>query len=223
MQKTLSVFIDESGDFGKYNKENPYYLITMVFHEQSHSIISQMDNLNEQLRFQGYLSHSLHTGPLIRKEEKYIDLTFDERRKIFTSFIHFTRNVDITYKTFILRKRASDNERILMISLSQQIRDYLSQKEDLNNYEKIVVYYDNGQIQLTHIIRAVFEDSRTSFRTVKPYNYRLFQVAELITTMELINLKKANNSNSKSEIAFFGSMNKFHKNYYKLIKKKSID
>lgn len=30
----LSVFIDESGDFGDYSYHSPYYIITMVFHRQ---------------------------------------------------------------------------------------------------------------------------------------------------------------------------------------------
>ena len=36
--KELSVFIDESGDFGEYDDQAPYYIITMVFHDQSLSI-----------------------------------------------------------------------------------------------------------------------------------------------------------------------------------------
>ena len=31
----LSIFIDESGDFGPYDFRSPYYIITMVFHDQS--------------------------------------------------------------------------------------------------------------------------------------------------------------------------------------------
>ena len=31
----LSIFIDESGDFGTYDIRSPYYIITMVFHDQS--------------------------------------------------------------------------------------------------------------------------------------------------------------------------------------------
>ena len=30
--KELSIFIDESGDFGEYCFHSPYYIITMVFH-----------------------------------------------------------------------------------------------------------------------------------------------------------------------------------------------
>ena len=33
--KELSIFIDESGDFGDYDYRSPYYIIAMVFHEQA--------------------------------------------------------------------------------------------------------------------------------------------------------------------------------------------
>ena len=32
--KELSVFIDESGDFGEQDDQAPCYIITMVFHDQ---------------------------------------------------------------------------------------------------------------------------------------------------------------------------------------------
>lgn len=34
----LSIFIDESGDFGEYDYHSPYYIITMVFHDQQEDI-----------------------------------------------------------------------------------------------------------------------------------------------------------------------------------------
>ena len=36
--KELSIFIDESGDFGEYAVHSPYYIITMVYHEQDKDI-----------------------------------------------------------------------------------------------------------------------------------------------------------------------------------------
>ena len=36
--KEISIFIDESGDFGKLNPHSPYYIVTMVFHEQAKSL-----------------------------------------------------------------------------------------------------------------------------------------------------------------------------------------
>ena len=46
MKKILSVFIDESGDFGFIKGASKYYLITLVFHNQSIDI-----NPNINLRF----------------------------------------------------------------------------------------------------------------------------------------------------------------------------
>lgn len=33
MAKELSIFIDESGDFGEYEPHSPYYIIGLVVHE----------------------------------------------------------------------------------------------------------------------------------------------------------------------------------------------
>ena len=33
--KELSVFVDESGDFGEFDPRTPYYIIALVFHDQS--------------------------------------------------------------------------------------------------------------------------------------------------------------------------------------------
>lgn len=37
-EKVLSVFIDESGDFGQYNPASPNYYVAMVLHNQEMDI-----------------------------------------------------------------------------------------------------------------------------------------------------------------------------------------
>ena len=44
--KTLSVFIDESGDFGVYDFHSPNYYVGMVFHEQTIDISENIKNLS---------------------------------------------------------------------------------------------------------------------------------------------------------------------------------
>lgn len=56
-----------------------------------------------------------------------------------------------------------------------------------------------------------------------PSDYRLFQVADMICTFELLKLKIENNSFSKSERIFFGSLNDLKRNYLKIVKRKEID
>ena len=67
--KELSVFIDESGDFGEYDEQTPYYIITMVFHEQSHSISDAVAKLDQELSYMDLNDLCIHTGPIVRSAE----------------------------------------------------------------------------------------------------------------------------------------------------------
>ena len=43
--KELSIFEDESGDFGAFSKHSPYYIITMILHDQSQDITDNIAKL----------------------------------------------------------------------------------------------------------------------------------------------------------------------------------
>lgn len=57
---------------------------------------------------------------------------------------------------------------------------------------------------------------------MKPVDYKLFQIADLICTMELLAEKADTNSFSRSEMEFFDNIRDFKKNYLKHIKKKLL-
>ena len=40
--KELSIFVDESGDFGEYDYRTPYYIISMVLHNQDVDITEDL-------------------------------------------------------------------------------------------------------------------------------------------------------------------------------------
>lgn len=52
--KELSIFVDESGDFGEYSTHSPYYIVTIVLHDQSKDISSEIIRLNNELVDLGY-------------------------------------------------------------------------------------------------------------------------------------------------------------------------
>jgi hypothetical protein len=64
--KELSVFIDESGDFGEYDYHSPYYIISMVFHDQAVNIDDSVKKLNQELSYMQLDGLCIHTGPIIR-------------------------------------------------------------------------------------------------------------------------------------------------------------
>ena len=221
--KELSIFIDESGDFGEYDFRSPYYIITMVFHNQDCDISECINNLNQELAYLKLDNVCIHTGPIIRKEEIYEAMDIFERRRIFNKMIAFIRQIDIRYKCFYIdKKHISDVVEAsgkLSKLISQFIRDNYN---EILGYDDVKIYYDNGQVEVSKILSSVFNALLPNpvFRKVLPKEYKLFQVADLLCTLKLVELKMNNNMFSKSEEIFFGNMRDLKKNYLKPLKKK---
>ena len=73
------------------------------------------------------------------------------------------------------------------------------------DFDRIIVYYDNGQSELSAILNAVFsiQFSNVEFRKAEPQKYRLLQAADFICYMELLKIKHLEKRLSKSEKQFF--------------------
>ncbi|MCD8104624.1 MAG: DUF3800 domain-containing protein [Lachnospiraceae bacterium] len=221
--KELSVFIDESGDFGEYDYHSPYYIIAMVFHEQEENIQPAVLKLNQELSYLSLNNLCIHTGPIIRKEEIYTNFSIDERRRIFNKMVAFIRQIDIRYKCFYIEKKHFPNVVDATGRLSKQIAQFIREHYDsFLSFDDVKIYYDNGQVEVSKILSSVFNALLPNpvFRRVMPSEYKLFQVADLFCTLELVKLKLENNTFSKSEKAFFGSTRDLKKNYIKPLSKK---
>ena len=103
----LSIFIDESGDFGPYDYRSPYYIITMVFHDQAIDISAPIAKLNTDLANRGFPNHCVHTGPIIRRENEYEFESIETRRRILNSMFLLSNTVKSDITVSILRKSIS--------------------------------------------------------------------------------------------------------------------
>lgn len=222
--KELSIFVDESGDFGAYEPHAPFYLFTLVLHDQSNSLKEQLQHLEHGLLDIGFdVKHCFHAGPIIRREEDYQIYSITERRKTLNRILTFAKNCEISYVTFSVEKKHMSDSLSLTVALSKQLSAFIREEYAFfTQFDKIVVYYDNGQVELNKLLASVFTIMlpQAEFRKVMPADYRLFQVADLFCTLELICLKEGNKIMSKSEEVFFGSMRDMHKNYIKPMAKK---
>lgn len=157
--RELSVFIDESGDFGPYSPHCPYYLITLVFHNQSHSIASEVDYLKKHIVEQGFSrTHCVHSGPLIRRETDYSSLELGQRKKLFRAIFSFTLQSDIGFKTFVFKEKEFRADHDGLVSrMAREIGGYVRNNLGFfQSFGRIVVYYDNGQKEITNIVNTVF-------------------------------------------------------------------
>lgn len=219
----LSIFVDESGDFGKFCHSCPHYIVSLVIHEQQNSIKEQILKLDNFLKTTKIGIHTIHSAPLIRRENIYIDLSIPERYKIFEKLFHFTRSVKIKYKNIIVDKKHKeqiDVNNSISKQLSLIVRDNLSY---FQQFDKIIIYYDNGQRQLANILVSVFSSwfhDKFEYRVVTPSQYKLFQSADLICTLALIEQRLLNGGNlTQSETRFFNNYRCLKRNYLKHLKK----
>ena len=99
---TLSIFVDESGDFGEFDAHAPYYIVSFVFHDQTNCIDENIGVLNDHLARMEFKDHRIHTGPLIRREGIYRDLEIQKRRKLFLALFNFMRKCPLSYSVILL-------------------------------------------------------------------------------------------------------------------------
>lgn len=224
VKNELSVFIDESGDFGRYYNHSPYYIVTFVFHEQKNLIDEKVSVLSNQAANLGFPPHAIHTGPLIRRESIYQNYTLEDRKHLFSCIFNFVRKAPVRYESVVVAKATCCDSIELTNQISKGVANILNESlEYFLSFDSVIVYYDNGQIELTKILTSVFNAilSKVEFRKVSPKNYRLFQVADLICTLELVHTKLEGGLElTASEKQFLGSKRDFKKNLYKSIIKK---
>lgn len=123
----LSVFVDESGDFGEYSSHSPYYIITMIFHNQDKNIQPLIEKLEYELSNAGFNDQCIHVGPIIRKEESFTYMNIEERKSIFNKMFAFIRSADIQYKCFMKfsSKSFSKSEMLFFNNYREFKKNYL--------------------------------------------------------------------------------------------------
>ena len=221
----LSVFIDESGDFGELTERPAYYLVTLVFHDQKEDISEHVHKLEESIHNAGFDTEYIHTGPVIRREDVFASMTIDERRKLIYKMLNFTMSCPIMHEIVMVDRKEAPDKIALSGKLGREISKLITKHEDfLHKYDKIIVYYDNGQRELSAILNTIFSIHFTNveFRKAEPQKYRLLQAADFICSLELLRIKKAENRLSKSEETFFYKPQELKKAFFKSIDKKRL-
>ena len=222
----ISVFVDESGTFDPDTESSRYYLICLVLHDQQESITREIAVLEDSFAAIGMeRGHCVHAGPLIRRELAYATMKREDRRRIMARMMAFVRNTPFKYICFALDKKFISTDALIHDFMLQSIIRFLIGKADvLNGYDRIKVYYDNGQRQMKELLKEAFSlfAAKTIFvNDVHPSGYRLFQVADVLCTLELIRRRlRDGGCLTRSEFEFFNGFQNLNRNYFKVISKK---
>lgn len=206
--KRLNIFIDESGDFGFVKGSSELYAVSFTIHDSADSIVNELKYLNDSLEKQKY-SGMLHLAYLIAKRDDYSILGLEERQKIFWTIFNFARKVPVKLKTIILDKRYMNTRSQLNKAISIEINKFINEnKSYFDAFDKIVIYYDNGQETLATILDIIFATDERIERRVKfdHVRKRLFQVSDMLTFIDKLDYKYHNNMPfTRAEKYFFSN------------------
>ena len=94
---------------------------------------------------------------MIRRESVYTNDLMEDRKRLFNALFNFTRKLDFRYICAKIRKDECPDVITLTARISKAIAEILRSHQDFfGKFDKIIVYYDNGQIELTKILTSVF-------------------------------------------------------------------
>ena len=203
--KELNVFIDEPGDFGVNDNASDLYVVSIVFRSSLNNIEPFLNALNKRLNKLQF-TKMIHTADLIRHKGDYKDLSINQRQSLFNSLFVFTKRSPIKLKSIIVNKKYTDTYKLLKKQLTMELNESISNNlKYFQKFDKIIVYYDNGQAQLTSILEDVFKDFNISFiNDFDKTKEKLFQVADMLTFIDKYDYKfKHKLYISKNEKIFF--------------------
>ena len=206
IKRRLNIFIDESGDFGFTDGSSELYGVSFTIHESDKSIAGDLEYLNNRLKKSQY-DGMIHLADLVSKRGEYTHFNFEQRKDIFWSIFYFSKRVNVKIHTIMIEKKFKNNKAQLNRELAVQISKFFDSINDyMNDFEKVVVYYDNGQESLGAIIDTLLITKDNVEHRIE-FNHkekRLFQVSDMLTFIDKIVYKYNHNMPiTKSEKYFF--------------------
>lgn len=206
--KRLNIFVDETGEFGYGEGASLLYGISFTFHEQDNDISNELNNLNMRLKRIGYTG-MIHMADLIMHRGVYSKYNIKIRKSIFNSIYQFSRKIPVKYHTIIIDKKYIDNGSVLRKHIINEINKMIKANEVyFSKFDKIVLYYDNGQAPLGYILDSLFIRF-SSYEHKADFDHeekRLFQVSDMLTFVDKALYKHEKNIKyEKAELYFFGN------------------
>ena len=225
---TLSIFVDEYGRFQFPDRESPYYIVSLVMHDQRiliEGLIAELDRHFAEMRLSNVC---FHAGPLIRQKNAFAIMDWSFRNKIFRRMLAFANKLDFQYHCLTVEKRFINSKEQIVSHLQHDMDIFFDSLVGAHpEFSRFKVYYDCGQTPVTNMLRSTFRPKPgldiEFAQAVRPERYKLFQVADMIATLKLVELKiEHGEPMTESEYKFFGGVRNFKRNYLRFVKAKEI-
>ena len=166
-------------------EDSRYYLLTLLFHDQSDDISGIVASYERSLANRELKDIPMHFAPLIRGNGPYEGLDTPGRNGLLMSFTVFCSIAPVRYTTFLYRKDQFEDAAALRVKMKRDLIAFLFEHLAwLQGYDRIKIYYDDGQRIITHVLHHAFEYAVSKqtimYKEASPTDYRLAQMADFI-------------------------------------------
>lgn len=219
MTKELSIYIDETGDFGPYDSNTKIYGVAFVLCEDLDKCDPYLRKFYRRLKGKEAGDFPIHVGPLIRREGPYSGLNYESRLVLFDIIFDLLIDSPINVLATKVRKSDKSTDEEMAKALSKLIRDNIQYFE---SFDTINIYYDNGQSQLRSLLLGIFSANFLNFEMIlaRQSEHPFMQLADLAASLVLLDYKTKEGNLSTSESEFFAGRRKLKKVYLSALKKK---
>ena len=178
-------------------------------------------------------------GPLMSGENDYGNISIEDRAKMLSYFHEFAVRCPVVHKTFLyekkeygLRDKDPDSDVIskrLGDRMEKDVKAVLNDNlEYFQQFERVKVYYDNGQKAVTRAVRNAFNEclakSAVEFKTgVRYREYRLCQIADMFCGFAFLDFKFANGLQNDTDEMFADDHKNLRKRFLKKIGRLELD
>ena len=223
--RELSIFVDESGSQSGHSR---YCLVTLLMHEQSDSIESNIVKYEECLQEASLPNIAFHASPLMNGHDDYEGISMACRKQLLGAFEAFVRGIPYSYKVFSYKRHEVEPPHRFIARFKRDLVVFLTDNlEFFQKFEKVKIYYDNGQSMVTQALHGaidfVLAKEAVLYRMVNAREYRLFQVVDYLCAIELTDLKFRDKCPTPTDIKVFGGdYQAFKRNHLKKVRRKTI-
>lgn len=223
--KLLSCFMDETG---QQDMRAGYYMITLVFHDQSKSIEQMISAYERRLSLEQLPDIPFHAVDLLHGHGEYADSSPETRKRLLVAFSMFVRTLPVTFHTLYFDSSDVHDLEQLRARMSKDLLRFIEgHLEMFQSFDKVPIYYDGGHEVVTDVIHRTFgtvlAKGAVLYKGLSHQDKRLAQAADYLCTIEMASRRYASNRVSRTYIRFFGEARNFKQNYLKQIRKKRLD
>ena len=134
---------------------------------------------------------------------------------MLTNSVHFKPGINITHREFVIEKK-NLNKKDIQNRLTKEIKTFLKENSlYFGSFREVNINYDNGQAIVSNVLTDSFREAlaRPNFLKLKPEESRLMQIADMTSTLKLLQTKITGKQFSGTEIEFFEGARKCIRTY----------